>query len=55
MTWMLWVVAGWFVVSTLIVVGSVGKERKPIEPSTAVGAAVINGALITLVMFGGIV
>lgn len=52
MTWQLWVVVGWFVISALYGIGMVGKKREPIEPSTAVTNVIAMGLLVTLVIWG---
>jgi hypothetical protein len=50
MTWQKWVVAGYIALSALITIAQVGKHRKPIEPSVAAIATVLDVLLVWLVV-----
>ena len=41
-----WILVAWWLFGTVLVVASVGKPRKPTEPSTAAIVVLINIALI---------
>ena len=44
----LYVMAGWAVLSTLLVVGSVGQPRKPISPGLATYVVTANAAWVVV-------
>lgn len=48
MRWEAWVLAAWIVLGLLLMIGQIGKPRKPIEPATCVVAMFITGALVWL-------
>lgn len=53
MSWFLWVLAGWFLLSTIITVACVGQPRKPLTPETAAVAVLLNALWIgAIVVFG---
>lgn len=53
MSRMLWVVFGWFALSVVLVVSSVGKARKPLTGESAAVSGVVVGCLVTLIVLGG--
>lgn len=53
MHWTLWIVVGWFVLSSLALVSQIGKERKPLTAGTAVVSLIMSGALVALIFIGG--
>lgn len=55
MTWPLWIVFGYLVISTLTTVGSIGKPRRPLESGPAVVAVIIMSALAGLVVLGAVI
>lgn len=46
MTWFDYLLIGWLAFGYTMLVASIGKPRKPIEPSVAVVALFINGLLV---------
>lgn len=53
MSWMLWLVVGWFVVNILGSIALIGKKREPITPRTVIVASILWIGLIVLVIAGG--
>lgn len=51
MMWQLWIIIGWFVLGALIAIGSVGKERKPVEPGEAVATVILSAIFIALIIW----
>ena len=51
MNWFDYTLVAWWLFSTLVVIGAVGKPRKPVEPSTAVGVSIVNGLLVAGLLF----
>lgn len=54
MTWILWVVVAWLVISTVALVTQVGKPREPLTPEIAASSVVIHGLIISAIIFAGI-
>lgn len=50
MTWFGWIFVGWYAVSSLLVIGSIGKPRQPTHPATAVLMVVVAALMITGVL-----
>jgi hypothetical protein len=45
-----WLIVAWLAIGALLTIGSIGKPRKPIEPSTAVIGAVLTTGIIVAVI-----
>lgn len=54
MTWILWIVVAWLVFGTVVSVTQVGKPRKPLDPGVAATGVVIQGLIISAIIFAGI-
>jgi hypothetical protein len=50
MTWPKYVLLAWYAVAALITVGTVGKPRQPLKPSTAAMSLVLVGGMCALVV-----
>lgn len=45
-----WVIVGWIIVACLILIGSIGKPRGVLKPSTAVFAVIVNAAELVAIL-----
>jgi hypothetical protein len=50
----LFVVAGWNVAGALLVIGNIGKTRKPTTPGTAVVGVIIAAAMVTVLVLAAL-
>jgi hypothetical protein len=50
--WSDWLIVGWLVFGFMLMLSVIGKPRKPVEPSTAVVAFVIDAILIGCLLWG---
>lgn len=46
----LYAVAAVVVLSTLMAVGAIGRERRPVTASAAIGVVVVNAAVVTVML-----
>lgn len=51
MSWEKWVLIALSAWSVLMTISMIGKPRKPIDPSLAIAALVLQGAVVALVVF----
>ncbi len=51
MTWFDYTLLAWWAIGSLLVVGQIGKPRKPLEPSTVVVILILNALFATGLLF----
>lgn len=54
MTWILWVVVALLAFGTVVSITQVGKPREPVTPGVAATTVVIQGLIISAIIFVGI-
>lgn len=50
LSWQQWLLAAFFGFNSLVTIAFIGKDRKPLEPVTAMIVVIINAALIAAVV-----
>lgn len=52
MNWQLWIVVALQASAALLTVGNVGKDRKPIDSTTAVVSVIVSSIIVGLIVWG---